>query len=317
MKGALNELTPELYRIIISIVDMRIEEIRVTRKDFDKLKAAVENLTVAQQELTKAQIRTEQRLEKLAQAQERTEMRLEELAQAQARTEQRLEKLAQAQERTEMRLEELAQAQARTEKRLEELAQAQARTEKRVDELTQAQAKTDQRLDRLAELQQQLAEAQMRTEQRVEELAEAQARTEKELRNLAHQVGRLSDTIGYGLEDLGEWILPAYLEKAYNITGIKKCVRTFITVDHKKAEINLFARGRRNGETVVVIGESKNRIGKSEVRTFAKQLDLVEKAFTEPRFAFIFGFWAHPDAQEMAKKKGIEVICSYQLTREG
>jgi multidrug resistance efflux pump len=71
-------ITAELYRAIVTIVDDRVKEIRVTREDFDRL-----TQTVAQ----------------LAQAQARTEQRLEELAQAQARTEERLDRLEAAVER--------------------------------------------------------------------------------------------------------------------------------------------------------------------------------------------------------------------------
>jgi hypothetical protein len=101
-------ITAELYRAIVTIVDDRVKEIRVTREDFDRL-----TQTVAQ--LAQAQARTEQRLEELAQAQARTEQRLNELAQAQARTEQRVEQLEGAMQR-------LAEAQARTEQALQQLA---------------------------------------------------------------------------------------------------------------------------------------------------------------------------------------------------
>jgi len=89
-------ITAELYRAIVTIVDDRVKEIRVTREDFDRL-----TQTVAQ----------------LAQAQARTEQRLEELVQAQARTEQRVEQLEGAMQR-------LAEAQARTEERLDRLEAA-------------------------------------------------------------------------------------------------------------------------------------------------------------------------------------------------
>ena len=204
--------------------------------------------------------------------------------------------LAQAQGRTEMRVEELAQAQGRTEMRVEELAQAQGRTEMRVEELAQAQG---------------------RTEMRVEELAQAQGRTEKALANLAHQVGRLTDTIGYGLEDLGQWVIPAYLERAYGIAGIKKCTRKFIKVDKKEIEIDLYAEGKRNGERVVVLGESKNRIGRTEVKGFIAHLREMESVWDKPTFRFMFGYRSHPSAEELAREHGIEVISSYQLTREG
>ena len=97
------------YRAIVAVVDRRMREIRVTRKDFDALKWAVT-------ELAQAQKRTEQRLDSLAQ-------KVEELAEAQRRTEERVEELAAAQKRTEQRVEELAQAQKRTEERVEELGE--------------------------------------------------------------------------------------------------------------------------------------------------------------------------------------------------
>jgi hypothetical protein len=46
-------ITAELYRAIVTIVDDRVKEIRVTREDFDRL-----TQTVAQ--LAQAQARTEQ-----------------------------------------------------------------------------------------------------------------------------------------------------------------------------------------------------------------------------------------------------------------
>jgi hypothetical protein len=108
-------ITAELYRAIVTIVDDRVREIRVTREDFDRL-----TQTVAQ----------------LAQAQARTEQRLEELAQAQARTEERLDRL-------EAAVERLAEAQARTEERVDRLEAA-------VERLAEAQARTEQALQQLA-----------------------------------------------------------------------------------------------------------------------------------------------------------------------
>ena len=77
-------LTAEMYRAVVTIVDERVRDIRVTRKDFNELKGAV-------QELAQAQARTEQRMGGLERA-------MLELAQAQARTEQQIEKLVQAQQ---------------------------------------------------------------------------------------------------------------------------------------------------------------------------------------------------------------------------
>jgi chromosome segregation ATPase len=202
--------------------------------------------------------------------------------------------LAQAQVELKGTVKELAQAQVELKGTVRELAQAQARTEKRVEELAQAQA---------------------RTEKRVEELAQAQARTERALTNLAQQVGRMSDTLGYGLEDLGHWVLPAYFERTYGITGVERCIRKFIKVDRRELEVNLYAEGKRNGEAIVLLGESKNRIGRAEVKDFVARLKALEGVVSKPTFRFLFGYWAHPSAERLARENSIEVISSYQLTR--
>jgi tetratricopeptide (TPR) repeat protein len=159
-------------------------QLAVRRQDFDELRIAV-------RDLTRAQERTEERVEQLAVAQARTEERVEELAAAQARTEERVEQLAVAQARTEERVEELAAAQARTEERM-------GRLEEAVANLAAAQARTEERMGRLEEAVANLAAAQARTEERmgrleeaVANLAAAQARTEKAVAALAEEQGRM------------------------------------------------------------------------------------------------------------------------------
>ncbi|MFQ6015128.1 MAG: hypothetical protein ACE5NP_06770, partial [Anaerolineae bacterium] len=54
-------MTAELYKAVVAIVDERMREIRVTRKDFDALQDVVS-------ELVQAQTRTDASLKELAQA---------------------------------------------------------------------------------------------------------------------------------------------------------------------------------------------------------------------------------------------------------
>ncbi len=82
-------LTPELYDMIVRIVDDKVKDIKVTREEFDKLAAVVGQLAQRVEQLAEAQRRTEERLDQLAQ-------RVEQLAEAQRRTEERLDKLAEA-----------------------------------------------------------------------------------------------------------------------------------------------------------------------------------------------------------------------------
>jgi predicted nuclease with TOPRIM domain len=321
-------ITAELYRAIVTIVDDRVKEIRVTREDFDRL-----TQTVAQ--LAQAQARTEQRLEELAQAQARTEQRLNELAQAQARTEQRLEELAQAQARTDAAVQQLVQAQARTEQRVEQLegamqrlAEAQARTEERLDRLeaaverlAEAQARTEERLDRLEAAVERLAEAQARTEERVdrleaavERLAEAQARTEQALQQLATQVGALSDNVGYGLEDIARVVLPGYLKQRYGVT-VERLERRIFSVDGQRFDVDLYAEGRRGRRRIVVLGEVKARIYAREVHYFQQVLQAVRPQLPAEPLPVLFGYFIDLSAMEAAQDQ-ILLIAAYQPTME-
>ncbi len=76
---------------------------------------------------------------------------------------------------------------------------------------------TRQDFDELKSVVKELAEAQKETDKSLQELALAQARTENELRYLARQVGVISDTLGFGLEDIAKVVLPGYLERHLSV----------------------------------------------------------------------------------------------------
>jgi len=267
-------LTAEMYRAVITIVDERVKEIRVTREDFNELKGAV-------QELAQAQARTGQWVHELVQAQARTEQLVHELVQAQARTEQRMEELVQAQARTEERVGGLERA-------MQELAQAQARTEERVGGLERA----------------------------MQELAQAQARTEQQMGRLTQQVGALSDSIGYGLEDIAKVVLPGYLQRHFGIRleGVlgEELNRHFFHINGTDVEINLYGEGERDGQRVVVLGEAKSRIYGNDVEKFTHDLAVMDHVLKGEVVRVMFGYFIHPSAEVAARERDILVVASYQ-----
>ena len=112
----------------------------------------------------------------------------------------------------------------------------------------------------LKEIVRELAQAQTRTETRMDELAQAQTRTEVELRRLTQQVsglaqemGGLSRSASYSLENEAYRLLPAYLESKYGILLDERLVRT----DIRGEEVNIFGLGRRDGKPIAVVGETK------------------------------------------------------------
>ncbi len=160
------------------------------RAELRQLVLSEELLTLPQlvRELTEAQKRTDERLDRLTQ-------RVDELTEAQKRTDEQLRVLTQ-------RVDELTEAQKRTDEQLRVLAQRVDELTQRVDELTEAQKRTEQRLE-------ELAEAQKHIEQRVSELAQTQENMNWKLQRLTDRVGQMS----------GDVLEMKYRDKAWSYFG--------------------------------------------------------------------------------------------------
>jgi hypothetical protein len=321
--------------------------------DFNELRDLVGTLTIQVSNLTLAQQRTEQRVEELAAAQQRTEQRVEELAAAQQRTEQRVEaledvvqKLAAAQQRTEQRVEELAAAQQRTEQRVEaledvvqKLAAAQQRTEQRVEELAAAQQRTEailaalsqevrvltQNVDRLQEEVRVLNERMDRVEAKVDSLSDRvdvlsgrTDRIEHTIRDMQKEIGGMSASMGYALENEAYRILPAFLQEHYGIKLARRLIRTEIG----GREINLFGEGEREGRIITLVGETKTRLDerrkKLEKDIFAELEERVQAVVTERGIAeesivrLLVTHYARPGILQEAQEQGIIIVQSFE-----
>ena len=269
-------ITPELYEFIVKVVEDKVREIKVTRKEFDKLTSAVKDLA--------------EKINTLAETLNILSSRVDALAEAQRRTEEQLNTLAK-------RVDMLAEAQARTEEALSKLSG-------RVDALAEAQRRTEEQLNTLAKRVDMLAEAQARTEGSVQQLSNA-------VRELAVQVGRLSDTVGFGLEDIARVMVPGWFERHMNIY-VEDLTPTFVNIDGEEVQINLFGIGKRDSEEIVIVGECKSRIYAREVRQFLRILEKVRRAFPDKDvLGFLFGYLVHPSAQVEAEKHKVKVIATY------
>jgi len=230
------------------------------------------------------------------------------LGNAQERTEKRVEELATAQGRTEKRVEELATAQGRTEKRVEELATAQERTEKRVEELTIAQKQTETKVE-------ELAEAQRQTEKAIKELVAVQVKSEKQARETRRQLGGLSMTIGYTLENEAYKELPKLLKRDFGILVHDKIKRQYITDNNgNDIEVNILSNASRNGEKIVLVGEAKSQLSKNDINNFIrKKLDRLEGVFVHIFPIIVTHMISSKDVEQYAKQKGIALYYSYDF----
>ena len=167
----------------------------------------------------------------------------------------------------------------------------------------------------LAEAQKELTEAQ-------KELTEAQKRTEKELQDLVkehkktrEQVGGLSNTVGYKLEDEAFKALPKLLKKDFKLVVQGRLKRRFIKDNKgKEIEINIIGQASRNGRKVTIIGESKSQLSKNGVNEFIrKKLKRLEGALKEIFPVLVTYMISEPDVEEYAKSKGIALYYSYDF----
>ncbi len=118
----------------------------------------------------------------------------------------------------------LAEAQRQTTERLTEFGQ---RVDERFASLAAAQQQTDKGLTRLDQAMEMLTQAQQRTEgqlaelgKAITELSKSQLRTEDRLGNVSKMVTSLGNTIGFSLEEFVAALLPPYLERHWNISGL-------------------------------------------------------------------------------------------------
>jgi len=192
-----------------------------------------------------------------------------------------------------------------------------------LDTVTKADFKTlENVVSALGDKMLELAEAQKRTELRVEELAEAQKRTEETLREvvkkqdrMAKELGGLSTSFGYFLENEAIAFLPEVLKKKKDIDIQVMDRRYIVYADGKDDEINIYGEGLESGKKIYVIGESKSQFGKKDADRFQKLLQRVSAHVRAKVYPLIVTHSVHPTVEEYAKKTipGLEFYKSYEM----
>jgi len=201
---------------------------------------------------------------------------------------------------------DIAETQKRTESRVGELADAQKRTESRMEELADAQKRTEISVGTLAK----------GLESRMEELADAQKRTEISVGTLAKgldatrtELGGLARSVSYSLENEAYRQLPQFLKEQYQIELTEKMIR----FELEGEEINLFAKGRKGGEDILIVGEAELRLsGVGKLRQLEKKISLVKKLYPVQCLPLMVTHFARPQVLTAAREKGILVVQSFE-----
>ena len=174
-----------------------------------------------------------------------------------------------------------------------------------------------------------LAEAQKRTEERVNELVEAQRKTEvtvgllveqvsalaTESREVRRQLGGLSHSLGYSLENLAYRTLPAWLSTRHGLRVVEPLVRVFLAADRKRREVNVWGVVERaDGSRLRVVGEAKAQLGEKHVSELTRLLEQTRSAWGYAEaLGVLVTHMADPEALLAATARGFLVAQSFEL----
>jgi hypothetical protein len=150
----------------------------------------------------------------------------------------------------------------------------------------------------------------------MEEMAKTQHEMQKEsmrqaqgLENIRSQVGGLSRSVAYALENEAYRNLPGFLKTHHQIEIEKRFVRKFIGDE----EINIFAKAERSGEKLLIVGESVLRLDDgSKLGQLEKKVNVVQNIFDCKIFPLIITHMARPDILEKAVNSGVLVVQSFE-----
>lgn len=204
-----------------------------------------------------------------------------------------------SQDQLARRVEEQVAAHRReTDERFRELREEQQRM---YAEFQEYRKQTDERF-------RELAEAQRRTEERVAELAQAMSQMRQGMQDIRRQLGGLSQTVGYTLENEAMKRLPDLLQEVgIRIEGRLK--RGYVRDSEGRfIEVNIFGTGYRDGEQVTLVGESKAQLSKNDVERFLRRtVNSLQGAYPNIIPLLITHIASEPDVEDYARSLGVLV----------
>jgi len=163
----------------------------------------------------------------------------------------------------------------------------------------------------LAQAQHELTLAQRDTDTRLGKLIDV-------VSNLAQEMGGLSRSVSYSLENEAYRQLPAYLEAEYGIVLEERMVRTEIGGE----EIDLFALGQRDGAPIVLVGETKLQLDRRRggrdatvqvLAQLARKVDVVQPLYPEREVVrLLVTHYARPAVHAEAQKQGVIIVQSFE-----
>ena len=172
---------------------------------------------------------------------------------------------------------------------------------------------------------QKLTVAQQDTAKDVQKLTVAQQDTAKDvqklsvdLRNVRSEVGGISRSMSYALENEAYRSLPAFLLNQFGIEVTDRLIRT----DVGGEEINFFGHAVRDGEPMLIVGESKQRLDERRssyqeeeriLSVLARKAESVRAIYPDTNIVLLLiTHYARPSFLKTAEAQDIIVVQNFE-----
>jgi len=122
-------------------------------------------------------------------------------------------------------------------------------------------------------------------------------------------------SFGYTLENEAYKKLPELLKQDFNILIKERLKRQYLTDNQgHKIEVNIVGKASKNGQDIVIIGESKSQLSKNDVDRFIrKKLNRLQGVFKEIFVILITHMISNPEVEDYVKEKGFALYYSYDF----
>ncbi len=287
----------------------------VTREEFNELKEIVreqgENLKVLTQrvnQLTQDVSTLTRRVDQLTE-------RVDQLTQDVSILTRRVDQLTERMDQLTERVDQLTQDVSILTRRVDQLTERMDQLTERVDQLTQDVSILTRRVDQLTERMDQLTERVDQLTEDVRKLTGEMKNMKKEMAEMRKQLGGLSTTVGYTLENQAYRALPELLARDYGLRVEGALIRTFVRDEKgRPLEVNIYGQARKNGQTLTILGEAKAQLSKNDVDRFLRRkVRPLSNVFPERFLVLVTHMVSSPEVEEYARKKGVALYYSYQF----
>jgi len=325
-------------------LDAEIRELREEIEErFARMQQTVEDILRVQRQHTEeiAELRemTQKNTQAIAELVQVTQQHSKEIAELREMTQKNTQAIAELRQTvtelvqvTQQHSKEIAELREMTQKNTQaiaELVQVTQQHSKEIAELRQTVAElvqmTRQNTEAIAELRQttqQHSEEISDLRRTVQELVEVQKQTQEDIRRLTwglddlrKQVGGLSMTVGYTLENAAYRALPHLLNRDYGLQIDGDLTRRFVEDNQgEHIEVNIFGQARRNGEVLTIVGESKAQLSKNDVDSFLRRkIQRLQGRYPNLFPVLVVHMTSEWDVEAYAREQGVAVYYSYQF----